>query len=71
MKIYLVVSRGGGNHEKVRAVFESRELAEIWMKSKSSPPFSRFSRERPQERWQVVDMHTMDGTPEMNRIVLD
>ena len=64
MKIYLVIFRGGGNHEKVMAVFESRELAEIWMKSKSSPPFS-------QERWQVVETQTMDGTPEMNRIVLE
>lgn len=58
--IYIVVSKGGGNHERVEAAFMSRELAEIWVLHNSS-----------RMRLRLVEVQVMDGTPEMNRIVLE
>lgn len=62
-KVYLVMSVGGGNHHKVLAAFESEHLAEVYLHHVSHD--SRYL------KYRVLEFAIMDGTPEMNKIVLE
>lgn len=63
-KIHLVLSRLKSNHRNCEAAFESRAQALAYcshMERESGTPYKTFL---------VVEVPLMDGTPEMNRIML-
>ena len=63
-KIYLVLSKLKSNHVRVLASFESESLAGIYRRHKEVLEGHEYV------NFHVVEVPLMDGTPEMNEIVL-
>lgn len=63
--IYLVISKLKSNHTSVVAAFESRHLADLYCLHKQGTDGNEYN------KFIVREVPILDGTPEMNKIVLE